>query len=252
MTSAKGDDVEDVLQRDSSVPLYAQLEAILRAKIASGEWAPNRRIPSENELNRIYGLSRMTARGVLTTLVNEGLLFRVQGKGTYVAPPKINTVSPAYRGVREQLEAMGYETTTELVEIGIGDVPESVRSRLKVGPDDDVFHIHRVRSVQGEPISSHHSFVPAALAPGLPDRDVVTEQLCVVLDESYGLQMRRVHEELEAISASRDHARDLKVRTGTPVLLLQDLIADGNDRPFEFSRIVFRGDKVRLSFDYSF
>lgn len=244
-------DVQE-LQRDSSVPLYAQLETIVREKIASGEWQPNHRIPSENELNKIYGLSRMTARGVLTTLVNDGVLFRVPGKGTYVAPPKINTVSPAYVGVREQLEAMGYQTSTELVGMGVEAVPDTVRSQLQLGPDDPVYAIHRVRSVQGEPISSHHSYVPASLAPGLETLDVVNEQLCVVLESSFSLRMRNVREQLEAIPATGEEAKRLRVRAGSPLLLLEDLISDEDERPFECSRIVFRGDKVRLRFDYHF
>src|SRR5690554_2568884 len=109
----------DALQRDSAVPLYVQLEEILRAKIAAGEWQTDQRVPSENELNKMYGLSRMTARAVLTNLVNDGLLFRVPGKGTFLAPTKIDAVSPAYRGVREQLEAMGYETSTELLSVSL-------------------------------------------------------------------------------------------------------------------------------------
>ena len=72
------------LARDSAVPLYAQLEEIFRAQIAGGQWAPGDRIPSENELNRIFNVSRMTVRGVLTRLVEDGLLVRVAGKGTFV------------------------------------------------------------------------------------------------------------------------------------------------------------------------
>ena len=127
------DPMTDVLQRESAVPLYAQLEQILHTRITSGEWLPGQRIPSENELNRIYGLSRMTVRGVLTKLVGDGLLVRVPGKGTYVATPKINAVSPAYRGVREQLEGLGYETSTRLVSVGARDAvvrgPRTARAR---------------------------------------------------------------------------------------------------------------------------
>src|SRR5659263_513529 len=97
------------LDRDSAVPLYVQFETILRDNISSGRWAPGERIPSENQLNPSYGLSRMTARGVLNTLVREGVPFRGPGKGTFVAQDKIDTVSPAYRGIREQLEMLGYE-----------------------------------------------------------------------------------------------------------------------------------------------
>jgi len=240
------------LQRDSAVPLYAQLEAILRAQIATEEFVPDQRIPSENELNRMYGVSRMTARGVLTTLVNDGLLFRVPGKGTFVAPLKINTVSPAYRGIREQLEGMGYETSTQLLGATVEDVPEWIRERLGLASSEPVYAIRRLRSVQGNPISLHHSYVPADLAPGLDGFDIVNEQLCVVLESHFGLRMRKVAENLEAIAAGAEESKRLGIKVGAAVLRLEDLIADGNGRPFEFSRIVFRGDKIRLSFAYDF
>ncbi len=80
-----------VIERDSATPIYQQLEDIFHAKIASGEWAPEQRIPSENELNREYSLSRMTIRGVLNKLAGDGLLIRVAGKGTFV----LNTTKDA-------------------------------------------------------------------------------------------------------------------------------------------------------------
>ena len=240
----------DVLERGSAVPLYVQLEQILHTKITSGEWQPNQRIPSENELNRMYGLSRMTVRGVLTKLVNDGLLLRVPGKGTYVAPTKISAVSPAYRGVREQLEALGYQTTTRLVSIALEPPSSGVREQLRLSEGDQVHAIVRVRSVQGEPISLHRSYVPARLAPGLEAHDVVREQLCVVLEDRYGLPMRHVREDLEAVAVNTAEARHLGMRRGEPALLLQDLISDGAGVAFEYSSIVFRGDRLRLRFDY--
>ena len=238
------------LQRDSAVPLYVQLEEILRAKIAAGEWQANQRVPSENELNQTYGLSRMTARGVLTALVNDGVLFRVPGKGTFLAPVKISAISPAYRGVREQLESMGYETSTEVLSVRLERPSTKVRERLRLDAGQDVYAIHRLRSVQNEPISLHHSLVPAPLAPGLDGYDAGTEQLCVILEKHYGLAMKQVEETLEASSASVAEAGHLTMRTGQPVLLLEDTISDGRGTAFEYSSIVFRGDKIRLRFDY--
>ncbi|GHS88404.1 transcriptional regulator [Actinomycetota bacterium] len=240
----------DVLQRDSAVPLYVQLEEILRARIAAGEWEPNQRIPSENELNKTYGLSRMTARAVLTALVNDGVLFRVPGKGTFLAPTKIDAISPAYRGVREQLEAMGYQTSTTLLSVRVELPSPRVRERLRLQPDQPVYAIHRLRSVQGRPISLHHSYVPAHLAEGLDAHDTANEQLCVVLDTHYGLAMKRVEEHLEATSASTEEAGLLRMHPGQPVLQLQDVIADATGTVFEYSSIVFRGDTIRLAFDY--
>jgi len=240
----------DVLNRDSSVPLYVQLEEILRAKIAGGEWAPNQRVPSENELNKTYGLSRMTARGVLTKLVSEGVLFRVPGKGTFLSPVKFEAISPAYRGVREQLEAMGYQTTTEVLAMGLEDPAPRVRDKLRLADGAQVYAIHRLRAVQSEPISLHHSYVPAALTPGLDSHDTGNEQLCVILEKNYGLAMKQVEEHLEATAASAPEAAHLRMRRGQPVLLLEDVISDDHGVTFEYSTIVFRGDKVRLGFDY--
>jgi GntR family transcriptional regulator len=240
----------EVLERESAVPLYAQLETILHARIASGEWAPGQRIPSENELNRMFGLSRMTVRGVLTKLVGDGLLIRVPGKGTYVATPKINAISPAYRGVREQLEGLGYETSTRLVSLALETPSQGVRERLALAEGDETYVIVRVRSVQGEPISLHRSYVPARLAPGLDGHDVVANQLCVVLEEHYGLPMKHVREDLEAVAVSTAEAKHLGMRRGEPALQLQDVIFDALSRPFEYSSIVFRGDRMRLRFDY--
>src|SRR4051794_27153720 len=105
------------LDRSSATPIYVQLANLLRAKIEAGDWKPGERIPSENELTQTFGIARMTGRQVLEQLVDEGLLFRVPGKGTFVAQPKIDTRSPAYVGIREQLEAMGYATSTHLLEM---------------------------------------------------------------------------------------------------------------------------------------
>ncbi|MHB8188791.1 MAG: GntR family transcriptional regulator [Dermatophilaceae bacterium] len=241
--------MSELLDREGSIPLYVQLTNILRDKIEHREWAPNQKIPSENDLNRIYGVSRMTARQVLSQLVNDGLLFRVQGKGTFVAPLKIGTRSPAYKGFREQLEQMGYETTTTLVSTDLV-VGEGLISRnLGLQPGEKVYVLQRLRHIDGEPISLHVSYVPESLAPGLDRYDIVKQQLCVVLEENFNLRMRHVTETLESTSASALEAKLLGVSRRAPLLLLQQFSDDSGVR-FEHSKIVFRGDKIRLEFEY--
>lgn len=238
------------LNRNTATPLYIQLEEILRDNIANGVWRPHERIPSENELDKIYGLSRMTVRAVLTQLVRDGLLYRVQGKGTFVSQPKIMTSSPAYMGVREQLEAMGYETTTKLMSIEKRASSSSVREKLRLESGDEVFVVNRVRFVQQQPISLHCSFVPCSLAPELMRYDTENEQLCVILDTRFGLKMGHVTETLESVSATTNEAEFLGVRRRYPLLLLEEIISDHEGRPFEYAKILFRGDRVRLHFEY--
>ena len=238
------------LLRESAIPLYTQLEELFRTKISTGEWAPGDRIPSENELNRILGVSRMTVRGVLTKLVEEGLLLRVAGKGTFVANSKIQTKSPAYQGVREQLEAMGYRTSTELIKQSRRSPSASVRQNLQIGEGEDIFAIERVRGVEGEPISLHYSYVPLRLAPTLDKYDLASEQLCVILDKHFALSMKYVEEKLESVPANNEVAERLGIDPGDPVILLEDVIFDASRTPYEYSKILFRGDKVQIHFAF--
>mgnify|MGYP006344823405 FL=1 len=240
----------DVIERDSATPIYQQLEDIFHAKIASGEWAPEHRIPSENELNREYSLSRMTIRGVLNKLAGDGLLIRVAGKGTFVAPQKINAVSPVYKGIREQLEVLGYDIATTLISTERVPAPTRVREHLNLPAGAEVIAVIRLRTVDGKPLSVHRAFVPASLAPGLDQLDVVNEQLCVVLEDKFNLSMKSVSEDLEVIVAEGTDAKLLELRKGDPALLLTDVITNPAGTAFEYSTIVFRGDTVRLKFDY--
>ena len=98
------------IERNNPKPLYVQLEELIRNNIDTGIWKPQNAIPSESELSKEYDLSRMTIRTACQNLVQEGVLYRVPGKGTFVSEPKIMTESLAYMGFREQLERMGYET----------------------------------------------------------------------------------------------------------------------------------------------
>lgn len=239
------------LDRNSSVPLYIQIEDSIRSSIDAGEWKPGDRIPSEVALNDRFGCSRMTVRGVLNSLVDDGLLYRVPGKGTFVTEQKITALSPAYAGVREQLEQMGFTTTTELVSRRTVVPGESVRTQLRTDRSVDVHEIVRRRLVDDVPVSLHRSFVPAPLAPGLGTDDVVGEQLCVILDREYDLRPAHTIEQLEAVAATRQEAELLGLVEGAPLLLLEDTISGPSGQVFEYSKILFRGDRMKLHFEYT-
>jgi GntR family transcriptional regulator len=251
MSAATANGSHGGLDRDGSVPLYLQLASLLRGRIERGEWQAGQKIPSENELNRLYGVSRMTARQVLAQLVSEDLLYRVQGKGTFVAQNKISTRSPAYQGIREQLEGMGYAIGTRVLTNTVVPADEKVARALRITPGQPVHEVRRVRLLaDNEPISLHVTYVPERLAPILADDDLVARQLCVILEDDHGLRMARVSETLESTLPGAQEAKYLQVSRRTPLLLLTHEIADPSGLSFEYSRILFRGDKIRLQFHY--
>ena len=201
-------------------------------------------IPSENELSHIYGVSRTTVRNVITKLVQEGLLFRIPGKGTYVAEPKIVAHSLTYAGIREQLEQMGYEVSTRLISMGLETVDQKIMEHFP-GLDDPHFYVvRRLRMLKGEPLSIHISYLPHAYCPGIDQYDLSSEQLCTVLSRVYDLNRAKAVETLESVAANSTEASLLNIFPGQPLLLLQDRILDASGRTFEYSKVVFRGEKI--------
>jgi GntR family transcriptional regulator len=240
-----------MLERQNPKPLYAQLEDIIREKIEAGEWKPHNPILSENELSKNYGMSRMTARSVITQLVREGLLYRVPGKGTYVSDPKITTNSLSYMGIREQLEKMGYEITTKLIKEEKITASDKIASVLRLNERSEVFVIERVRYIKGEPLSLHTSYIPFGVCDGIGSKDLEGEQLCVILERDYDLKRGKVVETLESSVANQTEAKLLSVKQGYPLLLLQDIIYSPQGNPFEYSKVLFRGDKIKLKFEFN-
>lgn len=237
------------IDKTSAKPLHIQIEESIFQKLGSGEWAPGKLIPSENELSCIYGVSRTTVRNVITKLVQEDLLFRIPGKGTYVAEPKIVAHSLTYAGIREQLEQMGYEVSTRLISVDLEPVDQKI---LKHFPelDDPLFYVvRRLRMLKGEPLSIHTSYLPHAYCPGIDQYDLTSEQLCVVLSRAYGLIRAKAEETLESVAASPTEASLLNIFSGQPLLLLQDRILDSHGRTFEYSKVVFRGEKIRITLE---
>ena len=239
------------LDRNNPKPLYQQLRDVIDEKISSGEWKPGDRIPSENELGRQYGLSRMTARAVLQELVKEDRLYCVQGKGTFVAEQKIEAHSLRYVGIREQLERLGYEVETKTLFCGLVSSDRNVAKHLNVEEGTPVFMIRRLRSVQGKPISIHVSYILEQYGRDLTPELLEQEQLCVLMNRKFGLCRECVRETLESVAADREEAKLLGVDKGHPLLMLKDELFCEDGRAYEYTKVVFRGDmiKIRLSFD---
>lgn len=239
-----------MLNHNSIVPLHQQLEELIRKKIDSGEWTTGMLIPSENELTRTCGISRMTVRGAITKLVQEDYLVRIPGKGTYVASPKIPAKSLHFAGIREQLEQMGYEVQTRLLSVEKSEAGEKIGKSMNLKPGDGIYTIQRLRLVKGEPLSIHTSCVPDVRCPNIERLDLVQEQLCDILEHNYGLKADHTREALEITSARKEEAELLNVKAKSPLLLLESTLSDDKGCIFEFSRVVFRSDKIKLVFEY--
>jgi GntR family transcriptional regulator len=236
------------LERESPVPYYLQIEERLRDLIESDELAPMSRVPSEIELAARFGVSRMTARKSIDRLVNEGFLFRRQGKGTFVAAPRLAHPTSTQTSFSAAMQSLGKRVTTTVLHAGLQQPSAHVARDLRLGPGEAVVHIRRLRIVDGEPTAIHTSYLPPRFQSIL--RHDLTGSLIQLL-EAVGARVTLTRDSLEAIVASPDDAALLDLEDGAPLMRLESVGFGAAMEPVRYTDSLYRGDRFRFVADTS-
>lgn len=235
-----------MLNSQSPVPLYLQIEAALRDSIDSGELEPLDRVMSEIELSDHFGVSRMTARKAVDRLVAEGLLFRQPGKGTFVAKAKISHGLSTQLSFSAAMERLGLTHQTRVLQASIVGAPSHVARPLQLLEGDDVLFLRRLRLVDGEPAALHVAYLPAEYKKIL-DMDLTTS--LTKLMSSVGAGVTQARDKVEAISADPEDADLLGVSPGAPLLLISGVALTSSLKAVRYTEGFYRGDMFRFSLD---
>jgi GntR family transcriptional regulator len=219
--------------------LHDALGALVR------ELSPGSGLPTERELCERFGVSRGTVRQALGRLEAEQRVYRYQGKGTFVARPKIDQVLEL-TSHSEYIRAHGMEPASRL--IGVTRVPAEadVAGMMALAPGDEVLQIERVRLGDGEPLALEVLYMEARRFDGIAAVLGESQSLYQLLRAQYGVELAWAEETIEAVVAPEREARLLGVSTGSPVLLLCRQSFDPTGLPVEFVRSVYRADRFRF------
>lgn len=228
-----------VLSADSASPLYRQLMQRLRADIAAGVYPAHSRIPSEQELCEVYGVSRVTVRRALGELTREGLLERQQGKGTFVCIPRLYSDLKDVNSFHDACRLMGCEPGTRLIHAQLVRADEDDRVKLCCG-DEQVVEIARLRLADDLPVMIETNRFPLSCAWLLDEQ--LTDSLYRLLETRQLVPKRGIHE-LSLTYATATEARLLTVDPGSALMRLDQVIYDQHDRPLHTSHQVIRGDR---------
>lgn len=230
-------------------PLYLQIQEYLAEKIVSGDLTPETRILSERELSSELGVSRMTVRRAITELVNEGLLERVHGAGTFVARPKVEYGASELVSYTDAMTSRGLHVTRQLIEFD--EVPASRRlsERLHVSIGHSLYHVILLYLANRTPVILERSFFPCERCPNLQDYDLEKTSIYDLLCEAYQIQISHIDQTIEANTASEIIARQLRVEEGFPLLMVTRVVFRREDsRPVLYSQDLLRSDYARVSF----
>jgi GntR family transcriptional regulator len=225
------------------VPKYYQVKRQLLELTRA--MAPGTPVPPERELARDYGTSRTTVRQALAELVIEGRLLRMQGKGTFVAMPKVAQMLEL-SSYTEGMRAQGVDPRTVVLDTGYIAADDELATLLGVRPGSRVLRIHRLRLADGEPMSVDASHLSARRFPGLRRSLDRHPSLYEALATDYGVQIDEARETIETGLADPRDARLLGVDVGMPLLLLSRQAFDSTGAPVEWAQSRYRGDRYKI------
>ncbi len=222
------------LQRGPGSPLHHQLFLIVRDGIQNGRYATGKALPSEGELARLFGVSRITVRAALATLEAEGLIERRQGVGTFVtagaSPLPLNA---AMSDLLTHMQEVSRRTKVQVIEFGITTAPPNVRAQFNAGPDDRFLRAVRVRHSKLQPVMLLTTYIPADIGERFTIADLEHFPLATLLKKA-GVVLTSGDQVVTATLAEPIVARQLEVNVGAALLFIKRLHLDASRRPVQY------------------
>jgi GntR family transcriptional regulator len=231
---------------NSPIPKYYQLKEIIRDMIEKDELGVGQAIPAENALSEEYGVSRMTTRRAIVELVNEGLLYRVQGLGTFVAEPKVRQGTGRLTSFTQDMRERGMRASSKVLEVGVEGAGPVVARMLRIDPGDRIVRVRRVRNADDKPMALETSHLLYDVGKGVLEANLATCSLYEELGRT-GLRIATAEQSYEAVLVSEEESGHLGVPVGSPALLLERVTCDATERPFEYVKSVYRADRYRIT-----
>jgi GntR family transcriptional regulator len=236
---------------ETGIPLYIQLAAYLRIQIQTGVLRPGDMMIAENSLCDILKISRTTVRQSMNKLVDEGLLIRYRGKGTFIANSKIKREINHLYNFTEDMKATGAKPGSKVIKAIVLDrCPDEIAELLKLPTvQTPVFYLERLRLANQEPILWERTYIPYYLCNKIETYDFSRYSLYQILNEAYHLEMYHAKETLDAVILSDKEASLLECTNNIAGYKISRISYLDSGFIFEYTTSVTRSDKCSFQFD---
>lgn len=238
------------LDKSVPIPLYFQLKQILLDAIKRGDYPVDSMIPTEKELSEMFQISRTTVRQAITEMVQEGWLYRIASKGTFVARLKIKQdFIKRLETFNEQIARTGCKPSTELLKLEVAEMPQSVRNHFNVAAEGKYIYLYRKRFADADPIVTVETWLPFEKCSFVMNHNFNVESLYNVLATNDQTRICHVTRVLEAVAANGKDVETLNIRRGKPIQFSSTIGYNRADEPIEYSLARYRGDRNRFEVD---
>jgi len=231
------------------IPRYVKIRESLRDQILSGELERGQKLPSEDELAAQYGVSRMTVRQGISELIDDGLLYRRHGVGTFVSFPHIERDHSRLSNFFDNSNIQGIDAKSTILNIEVVPARAKIAQALVLETGEPVIHIKTLRQADDIIITLHDAYIPQRLFPELINKEteILDVQNLWSRFEQYGYPVNRAVQRLEAHLADPKLAELLQIKTGAPILYKERTVYADDGTPVEFTYCFNRGDLYSLT-----
>lgn len=226
----------------SAQPLHARLRERLRDEILKGQRAAHDRLPSEAELTAAYGVSRITVRQALAALHADGLILRVQGKGSFVAPPRVSPDQSRVQGLAEALGDGAQELHARVLSFDDVRAPPAAAAGLGVEPGTVVSELLSLRYMNRQPLSLNRSWFETSLGARLRRADIAGRDVLSICERDFGIAIGRADVVVGAALADRLQRRHLQLPDPSPVLVVDRVVHRADGTPLQVESSCYRSD----------
>lgn len=233
------------LQRSPGTALHRQLYIVLRDQIMRGTYAPGSAIPTEADLEKLFGVSRITVRRAVADLEAHGLVRKIPSKGTFVQPRKDSGRPEATLTLLESLTQQAKDTQVQVLSIETVHAPGDIALLLELGPDAQAHHVLRLRSAGQIPLMVTEAWIQARWAPDITHKTLLKKALFEII-HGKGVKFGKVVQEFSAILADPQHASLLQTDVGSPLIKVTRIFYDQKGLPAYHLTSIATPERTRL------
>ncbi|WP_280769233.1 GntR family transcriptional regulator [Salipaludibacillus daqingensis] len=234
-----------MINKDSPIPIYYQLEEKIKGQIEQGELKTGDMLPSEREYADRFEISRMTVRQAISKLVNDGYVYRKKGTGTFVAEKKIEQPLQGLTSFTEDMKTRGMKPSNRLIHFRVVPATSYTASALNIDEGAPVYEIQRIRLADGVPMALETNYLSESLNPRLTE-EVVQSSLYDFIENKLNKKIGEATQIIESSIVTEKEMELLEVKKGSPVLIIERKTYLDDGTPLEVVKSAYRADRYRF------
>ncbi|HAO60563.1 MAG TPA: GntR family transcriptional regulator [Erysipelotrichaceae bacterium] len=232
------------INRFKSTPLYAQLKESIVAAIKQGILNPGDKLPTEEELCDYFGISRPVIRQAYAELINDGVVTRVKGRGTFIREKEVKShFFHELSTFDDEMHRVGMTPETLVLKKGKKNYDKKIYEALNLTKDDEVYHLRLLHKGDGLPMCLVDTYLPLSFYPGIAEEDFEGMPLYTMLETKFNRYIALARRSVDAMIVKDEDAVLLHIAKGSAVHYVQTISTDQDDQVLELSFAIYPGDR---------